>query len=501
MFRNYLVTALRNIARHPLYSFINIAGLAIGLACAIFILLFVRDQLSYDRWIPGTENLYRLEFRLALPGKPVSQNATSPFVDAQELRDNVPEVQARTRLGRYSTTILVGDRQFPEKIDMVDPNFLQMIPLPLLSGDPATVLATPDSVVLSQSTARKYFGDTSPIGKTIVESGQRCDGQAQNCKTNLRAMVVTGVLKDLPHNTQFRADVMFPVTGLPIMKAAPLWTWWATWSYVRLAPGADPQGVMAKFRSVIDRQVDPMKLMSVKERGSEMAQPYLVPLVDAHLLTDRFGGMTPPGSRSMVYGFGAIGVLILLIACFNFTNLATARAMMRAREISLRKVVGAKRRQLVVQFLAEAVMTAMVALVFALAATEVLLPLFDRVLGLPIQFNYFRDLDVSLLPGSYWGWCGSAGLLSGVYPALVLSGRSDLAAILRAAYGGLAGSGRLRTLLVVLQFAISIGLGIAAMVIFSQTSFSRMIDLGFRKGQHRRRQHRWYSSRHGRQPG
>jgi putative ABC transport system permease protein len=249
------------------------------------------------------------------------------------------------------------------------------------------------------------------------------------------------------------------------------------WGYVRLAPGADPAAVMAKFRTIIDHSVNTMKQMNVRARASDVLQPYLVPFADAHLSTDRFRGMTPPGSWTMVYGFAAIGALILLIACFNFTNLATARAMMRAREISLRKVVGAQRRQLVVQFLGEAVLTAMIALVIALALTEILLPLFDRVLGLPIKIHYLRDWQFLLLIA---GVGVTAGLLSGAYPALVLSGFRPAAAM-RASHSSVAGSGHLRTALVVLQFAVSIGLGIAAAVIFAQISFARNLDLGFRK--------------------
>src|SRR5579872_4372433 len=154
MFQNYLVTAFRNIARQKLYSFINIAGLTVGLTCAIFIILFVRDQLSYDRWIPGTENLYRLEISMNLPGKPPRYSGRVPFAATQAMLDNIPEVQARTRLIRRSTTILVGDRQFPEAVDAVDPNFLQIIRLPLVAGDAASVLAKPDSVVLSETAAR-----------------------------------------------------------------------------------------------------------------------------------------------------------------------------------------------------------------------------------------------------------------------------------------------------------------------------------------------------------
>jgi len=480
MFRNYLVTALRSIARHKLYSFINIAGLTVGLTCAIFIILFVRDQLSYDRWIPGTENLYRLEFSSNLPGKPSQYFARIPFSAAQAMLDNIPEVQGRTRLIRKSATILVGNRQFPETVVAVDPNFLQLIRLPLVIGDPDTVFAKPESVVLSQAVARKYFGDQSPLGKAIVLSRQQCDGNYENCEMQQEVLSVAGVLRDLPHNTQLKADVVIPNTS----AASPVnremresWGWTAAWGYVRLAPGADPNAVLTKFRTVIDRSVNPMKMVNVRMRGSDFMTPHLTPFVDAHLTTDRFGGMTPPGSRTMVYGFSAIGALILLMGCFNFTNLATARAMTRAREIALRKVVGAKRVQLIIQFLGEALLTAAVALTFALALTEILLPLFDRVLGQPIEIHYFRDWQLLLFIAIV---AAVAGLLSGAYPALVLSSFRP-ASTMRVNTSAGQGAGLTRTTLVVLQFAVSIGLGIAAAVIFAQISFTRNVDLGFRR--------------------
>jgi putative ABC transport system permease protein len=480
MFRNYLVTALRNIVRHKLYSFINIAGLTVGLTCAIFIILFVRDQLSYDRWIPGTENLYRVEHTLNLPGKPPEQNARIPFAATQAMLDQIPEVQAGTRLVRKSATMLVADRQFPETVDAVDPNFLQVVRLPLVAGDPASVFANPESAVLSEITARKYFGDQSPVGKTIVMSGQKCDDSYQNCQLQQQAFVVTGILKNLPHNTQLKADVIIPNTS----AASPVtqemrenWGYTTGFGYVRLAPGADPNAVTAKLKTIIDHSFDPAKRMNVRKRGSDILTPHLTPFVDAHLSTDRFGGMTPPGSWTTVYGFSVIGVLILLIACFNFTNLATARAMMRAREIALRKVVGARRVQLIAQFLGEALLTAMIALVLALALTEMLLPLFSRVVGLPIEVNYFADWRLLLFIISVGA---AAGLLSGAHPALVLSAFRP-ASVIRANSGAGQGAGLTRTTLVVVQFAVSIGLGIAAAVIFAQISFSRNVDLGFRK--------------------
>ena len=476
MISNYLIVALRNLVRHKLYSFINIAGLTVGLTCAIFILLFVRDQLSYDRWIPGTQNLYRLEETVTLPGKPPRKSAMTPFVAAQAMLDQIPEVQARTRLMRQSTTILVGNRQFPQRVDIVDPNFLQMIRLPLVAGDAGSVFAKPESAVLTQATARKYFGDASPVGKTIVMSGTLCDAD-RNCEPKQQALVVTGILRDLPHNTHLQVDVMVPNTMSLVNQPRTNWFWIDGWSYVRLAPGADPDVVTAKFRTVIDHAVDTMAVLSVRKRGSDVVAPYLNRFAEAHLAANRVYDMTPPVSPAVIYGFSAIGALILLIACINFTNLATARAMMRAREISLRKVVGAKRMQLVVQFLGEAVMTAMIALVLALAITEVLLPLFDRVLGLPIELHYLRDWQLLL---AVIGVGALAGLLSGTYPAFVLSAFRPASALRMTGTAG-QGAGLTRTTLVVLQFAVSIGLGIAAAVIFSQISFSRNVDLGFRK--------------------
>ncbi len=229
--------------------------------------------------------------------------------------------------------------------------------------------------------------------------------------------------------------------------------------------------------TVIDHSVDTMKRLNVRERGSDVMTPLLTPFTQVHLATNRAYDMTPPGSWTLVYGFSAIGALILLIACFNFTNLATARAMTRAREISLRKVLGAKRRQLIVQFLGEALMTAMIALVLALALSDVLMPLFDRVLGLPIELDYRRDWRLLL---AIIGVGAAAGLLSGAYPALVLSAFRP-ASILRMTGTTGQGGGLTRTALVVLQFAVSIGLGIAAAVIYAQISFSRNVDLGFRK--------------------
>ena len=480
MLRNYLVTALRNIIRHKLYSLINIAGLALGLVCAVFIILFIRDEVSYDKWIPDSENLYRVEATFTLAGQTPMVLSNSPYPVTVAMQQQLPEVTGITHLTGQRLSVMIGSRLFSDQFHVADPGFFQLVKLPLVAGNPATVFAQPESVVLSQGRARKYFGDADPIGKTITLSENRCDEMGENCKINQYVMTVTGVMRDVPHNSHLDVEAIFPVTSNadPISKIEKT-KWFNThgWAYVRLAPGADPDAVAAKMKAITDRAADASVLSNLHLKGGDILQTRLTPFRQLHLTSDRFGGMKPPGSWSTVYGFAIIGILIQLVACFNFTNLATARATMRAREVSLRKVMGATRRQLVVQFLGESLLMGLLALILALAVVEVLLPAFDQFLGRPIAFHYLQDWPV--LAGAI-GLALVSGLLGGAYPAFVLSGFRP-AAILRANQAKQGGSGWLRTALVVLQFAVSIGLGIAALVIFAQISFARHMDLGFTK--------------------
>ena len=481
MFRNYLITALRNVTRHKLYSFVNIAGLTVGLTCAIFIILLVRDEVSYDKWIPGSENLYRIEGTWHLPGEAPFEGTSSAFPVPDAMAAEIPEVKAAIHLEPYQMTVALGDRQFLDHVDVVSPNFIQIIRLPLVEGNPATVFAQPESAVITESMARKYFGAMPALGKTLHVGG-RCEfGRGSvGCKIKEASMAVTGVVRDLPHNTQLSGDVFIPYTSAadpmsPGRKQA--WLDSHGYGYVELAAGADVGNVLKQFAALIDRHIDPKEMANIPLRGSQVWAPRLTPFRDDHLSTDQYGGLTPAGSWTIVYGFIAIGVLILLVACFNFTNLATARATMRAREIGLRKVMGGSRRQLIVQFLAESVLTALIALVLALALVEILLPTFDRLLNKPIQFHYFGDWPLLL---ALVGITILAGLIGGAYPALILSNFRPVT-VLRGTSARQSGSGLVRTALVVLQFAVSIGLGIAALVVFQQISFARTLDLGLDK--------------------
>ncbi len=460
MIWNYLTTAWRSLIRHKLYSFINIAGLAVGLACAIFIILFLRDELSYDAWIPGTENLYRVESVFNLPGRPPDFFPVTPFPVTPTMLAEIPGVVAQTHVMPDDFTARIGNRQFAANAHAVDPNFFRLVKLPFVEGDPATALAQPESVILTQATARKFFGTADPMGKTVTLDGKY-------------TLTVTGVLRDLPHNTHLKIEMVMPITSKAVSlsdQGEQSWLNVFSFGYVKLAPHTDLAAVNAKLSPMLDRHVDTKKYLNVNLPGHDLLHLHLTPFRGVHLAPF---GETKMGRWTTIYGFAAVAFLILLIACINYMNLATARAVTRAREVSLRKVMGAKRSQLIVQFMGESVMVALIALVIAIALVEVLMPAFNTLLARPIAYGVLADWPLTL---AVLGIAVLAGVLGGIYPALLLSGYRPAA---RLGTGASAGSGFLRSALVVLQFAVSIGLGIAVIVIFAQIGFSRQLNLGF----------------------
>ncbi|MGH8318586.1 MAG: FtsX-like permease family protein [Steroidobacteraceae bacterium] len=477
MLRHYLQMAVRGFARHKLYSLINLVGLSVAFACAILILLFVRYQLSYDAWIPDTSNLYRLEVTLHMIGRPPLPEAKTPLAVLEDLQSKIPQVEAITYLAPATMTVTVGHRQFLETVTGVDSDLLQVIKLPLVSGDPAHVLSQPGSVVLSQAMARKFFGDTDPVGKLMTVRGPLGGGctfafEHPGCSPETRTLEVTGVLRDLPRNTQLVAGILVPDSSSAGTLA---WKYGSAYGYVRLIAGARPPGVLQELKPILDATFH-IKVGNIEQTASQLEHFHLTRFRDVHLMGGRYGGMTPAGSPATVYGFAIIALLIVLIAAANFMNLATARATLRAREIGLRKLGGATRGQLIVQFLSEAVLMSVISLAVALALVEVMLPAYDRLLVEPIGLHYLADWQ--LLAAIVGGTVG-LGLLGGAYPALVLS-RFRPAEALR---GGTVqtGAGVFRSALVLGQFAVSIGLGVAAMVIFRQINFARELDLGFNR--------------------
>ena len=487
MFANYLTVALRNIVRNKLYSAINICGLALGLTCVTLIALFIRDETSFDKWVPDSANLYRLDQTYLLPGRAPLELAASDFPLPALLKDNLPEVAAMTRFWPRPKTVTIGNRAFAQDIAEVDTDFFQVIRFPLAAGNAASVLSQPDSIVLSQSLARKYFGNGDPMGRTLVVNKQNCPFvsiasiSSISCPNDAVTLRVTGVMADLPHNTHMRAEAVMPHKS-PADSITDFFKehWFGAngYAYVRLAPGSDPAAVARKIPALLDRNVNVLEDLGMPLKASRTIQAHLVPFRDVHMDGGaQVENVVPPGNPVMLYGLGVIGALILLVACFNFTNLATARALLRAREIALRKCAGARRGQIIFQFLGESLLTALLALVLALSLTEMLLPAYDSFLGRPIALHYASDWPLLALMLSI---AIAAGLASGFYPALILS-RFRPAPVLRANEAGHTGSSLLRSALVVLQFTVAIGLAIVTLVVSAQLDFMRQQGLGFRR--------------------
>ncbi|MBL8643679.1 MAG: ABC transporter permease [Rhodospirillaceae bacterium] len=462
MLKNYVTVALRGFARHKLYSFINVIGLAVGLASCILILLFVRDELSYDRWLPDAERIYRLHVRYDFPGRAPLLITSSAGASLKPLLTDYADVmETGVRALSLTPTLRRDDKLFYERGVFVDPTFFDVFDLPLVAGEKAEALKDPSAIVMSETTARKYFGDANPLGQTLTL-------KTANFEKDVR---VTAVLKDLPTNSNLKIGYLVVLSESDFVNNPGMFTSWSNQSlhtYVKAKPGADVEALAPTMQTFMGRHTD-QKYMSVS----------LMRLTDLHLnaINGYSASAVNTGSQT-VKAFSAVAVLILVIACINFVNLATARASQRAREVALRKVMGANRRQLITQFIGESVMTALVALVLALGLVEAVLPQVNGFLDKTLHVGYFGA--ESLLPYLV-GLIACVGLLGGAYPAFHLS-RFEPARILKANRSAAAeGSGRLRGLLVVIQFSISIALIVCTVVVERQTDYMRSMDMGFKR--------------------
>jgi len=453
MIRNYLKVALRNIVRHKGYAFLNIAGLALGLAGAILISLWVLDELSFNRFHENADSLFRVEFDQDYSGKLFHVGVT-PLPLAPALRESIPEITDATRylwVGEF--LVRIGDNAFYEdNARIVDPSFLQMFTFPAVEGDPAAALSAPDSLVLTESAARRYFGAGVPaLGRTVNVN-------------NRRDLVVRGVIRDSPANSDLRFGVLIPYAYVSSRGAfTESWTSNSISTYVLLRPGADPSAVAVKIQDLVatHRPVDDVKFS-------------LQPLDDLHLRS-HFGFEAPGGAARYVSIFAVAAAVVLLIACINFMNLATARSSRRALEVGLRKVVGARRSQVVGQFFGESVLFAALALVLASGLVAALLPAFNTLTGKSIGFA--RMLGRPVLPGLA-ALTLLTGILAGIYPALVLSSFRPGRVLKGLVRAGLR-SAAFRKTLVVLQFAASAGLIIGTAIVFRQVDFMRGKAPGF----------------------
>ena len=464
MIKNYLKVAVRNLLRHKGYAFINILGLAVGIAASVLIFLYITNEMSYDKFHENADRTYRMKADWSNQGDSRIHQLGTPYILAQTIREKYPQVEFITQLSGPVGDVIIRyrDTSFKETdIFCAEPSFFDVFSFPLLKGNPETLLKDPHMMVMTQSLAKKYFGDEDPVGETIE---MMATGEKEFFK-------VTGVMEDIPQSSHFRFDALISMkTVFPEPSLG--WTWNNYVTYVTLQKGVT-QGLMEEKLVEIDK---------VHCEGGREHIPWiwtLDPIARIHLHSDLVTGNQPNGSIAYVRLFTIVAVLILLIAGINFVNLATARSARRAKEVGLRKVVGSQRRQLIQQFLGESVLMSLIALAFAIFLIQVTLPFYRNLTGKTLALSYFGNPFV--IPGLL-GLALGVGILAGLYPAFFLSS-FKLTHVLKGS--PLSGRGRsalfLRNGLVVFQFAMSVLLIIGSLVIFRQLEYIKNQRLGFDK--------------------
>lgn len=442
MFSNYIKTAWRNLKRSPGYTAINIIGLAVGMAACMLIFIWVQDELSYDRFHENHQRIHRIVIH-----RDGEWSSAAPFSLARTVKKDFPDIVQATRFMRRTLFAKTGDRGFNENAGLVDPDFLTMLSFTLVKGDAETALATEDAVVITQTAALKYFGDVDPMGRVLRINGQR-------------DATITGVIQDPPRNSSMRFDLLvnFKTVGQQMD-----FSWWTgCQSYVLLAPHTAVPDVIDKISGTVikyDKRVE-----------TNDSRESLQPLARMHLYH-----LNETGPILYVYIFSAIAAIILLIACINFINLSTAQAGKRAREIGMRKTVGASRAGIIWQLYGETLLLSLIAFLFSLVMVALLLPGFGQMTGKTLTLMNAGRWQVVL---GILGIALITGLISGSYPALLLSRYRPIQVLRDSASKG-AKSPVLRRILVVFQFTAAIALIISSMVILRQLNYVQHKDLGF----------------------
>ncbi|WP_207430700.1 ABC transporter permease [Sabulibacter ruber] len=467
MFQNYLKVAYRNLLRHKGFSFINIAGLALGLTACLLIGLFVYDELQYDKFLPEGDRVYRV-YSNTTTDEATAQIASVPPMFGTTLQESFPEVETTVRILMQQwdgqSLVEAGDKRIYEKGGLgADPTFFEVFPLTFLYGSPEKALADPTSVVISDKFAQRVFGDIDPVGKKLT--------------FDKSPFIVKGVFKS---NSKFHLPVnyVFSVKAYNFSaERMSSWGWQQFYTYVKLKEGTDPDFVLSKFRGITKKQLDP-------ETNKPFEYlPFFQPLHQVHLYSASFKyDQALRGNITYVKALSIIAVFILLIACFNFVNLATAKSLQRAKEVGVRKTIGASQSQLMLQFLGETLLLTFISVVFAAALTSLVLPSLNAFTEKEMTFNVFTSPGLLLL---LLGLVLVVGLLAGLYPALVLANFRPVSVLKGAVVNG-GSPGRtpwLRHGLIVVQFALSIFLIVCALVVYRQVSYLHNKDLGFNRDQ------------------
>lgn len=462
MLRNYFKIAFRNLWRHRVFSFINIMGLTVGMTACLLIFLYVRFELSYDRFHSKADRIYRIVADIKTPTETIPASGPAWAV-AGHLKFDFSEIEAFTRVMPDNLLLRKDDIKYNEPQSLwADSMFFQIFSFKLLKGDPRTALREPYSVVLTESTAKKYFGKANPLGQTILITSENSPA------------TVTGIMQDMPENTQVKGDLLVSMSTITTKFAKGIddqWSNYSPWAYILLKPGITPQSIEKKMPAFLE-----------KWSGKEMKelQMYvtlkLEQLKSVYLYSTRGDAL---GSIRNVYIFSIIALFILIIACINFINLTTARASERAKEVGIRKVAGAVRPQLASQFIGESIIICFIAFLLTLGLSSLLLSSFNQLAGKIISKGIFYDGSLIVL---LLGTGIVIGLLAGAYPAFILSSFKPIE-VLKGRFATSNKGTFLRKGLVIAQFAISTALIIGTIIVYTQMGYMRNRELGFNKDQ------------------
>ncbi|MCJ7581339.1 MAG: ABC transporter permease [Candidatus Aminicenantes bacterium] len=467
MLNNYLKIALRNIKRHKGYSIINISGLAIGMACCILILMYVTDELSYDKFHEKSDRIYRIN-AISSIGTTSRLYAFVPPPLAKGLAESIPEIEAFTRLMQQDGMQGQVDGVNVELTDsfFVDADFFNIFTYEFVEGNPQTAIENPDSIVITEETAARIFGDESPMGKTI-DLGRD------------RLIQITGVIKNVPKNSHLQFNAVMPLSFIRDQEGNPAdfsqANYFCEWyEYLLIREGTDIDELEVKMAAVVEEKWGDI----YRERGTTRQYP-LVNIKDLHLHSKAMHELNPPGDINTVYLFSAIALFVLFIACFNFINLSTARSASRGREVGMRKVLGSQKTQIIRQFLSESIIMSIFGLFLGLLIVMLAIPAFNGLAGK--QFNAGQLLSSTVLIGLL-GIIVVTGIFAGSFPAFILSS-FDPVMVLKGKLSSASKNSVMRKVLVGVQFSISIFMIIGIMVIVRQLDYMKNKNLGFNKDQ------------------